>query len=67
MRLVIFQTLTLWLLAGIGFWTGFVALGLRFSEDRPAPVRHTAAAILPAGLRAVLTLGAAMWLLSGMA
>lgn len=41
MRLVIFQTLTVWLLTGAGFWGGFVALGLRFSPVRPEPVRHT--------------------------
>lgn len=41
MRLVIFQTLTVWLLTGAGFWGGFVALGLRFSAVRPDPVRHT--------------------------
>ena len=65
MPLMIGQTLGLWLLAGIAFWAGFLALGLRFSEDRSAPTRPMAVAMVPAGLRAVLALGAAMWLWSG--
>ncbi len=44
MRLVIFQTLTLWLLTGAGFWGGFVALGLRFSAVRSEAVRPTGVA-----------------------